>query len=115
MARMHSRNGHAPYCSSAEAMSFWCETATAIAVRRTAEDMCEVSAPLGLDDLFALLLRPSRRFVVDKRQVYEERIAGKAWLSKWPRYRRAHELPLKPSLPNRRRQIACCKQGKYKI
>ncbi|MGF6590996.1 nucleotidyltransferase family protein [Pseudomonas sp. 2835] len=87
MARMHSRNGDAPDGSSAEAMSFWCETATAIAVRRTAEDMCEVSAPLGLDDLFALLLRSSRRFVVDKRQVYEERIAGKAWLSKWPRLR----------------------------
>lgn len=85
--RMHSRNGDAPYGSSAEAMSFWCETATAIAVRRTADDRCEVSAPLGLDDLFALLLRPSRRFVMDKRQVYEERIAGKAWLSKWPRLR----------------------------
>ncbi|CAM4066705.1 hypothetical protein D3C81_883170 [compost metagenome] len=86
-ARMHSRNGDAPYGSSAEAMSFWCETATAIAVRRTAEDECEVSAPLGLYDLFELLLRPSRRFVVEKRSVYEERIVAKAWLSKWPRLR----------------------------
>ncbi|MDD1014967.1 nucleotidyltransferase family protein [Pseudomonas rubra] len=86
-ARMHSRNGDSPYGSSAQAMSFWCETATAIAVRRTAAGVCEVSAPLGLDDLFELLLRPSRRFVVDKRQVYEERIAAKAWLSKWPKLR----------------------------
>ncbi|MHC6224049.1 nucleotidyltransferase family protein [Pseudomonas sp. X10] len=83
-ARMHLRNGDAPYGSTGEAMSHWPETATAVAVRRTAADQCEVLAPLGLEDLFELVLRPTRRFVSQKREVYEERIRSKGWLSRWP-------------------------------
>lgn len=88
-ARMHARNGDAPYRDSADAMRYWPETATAVAVRRTAQDGCEVCAPLGLDDLFALVLRPTARYVSDKRAVYESRIASKGWLAAWPLLRHA--------------------------
>ena len=83
-ARMHVRNGDAPYTSATDAMRYWPETATAVAVRRNDEDRCDVSAPLGLDDLFALVLRPAPHFVNDKRQVYEDRIRAKGWLATWP-------------------------------
>jgi hypothetical protein len=83
-ARMHVRNGDAPYASSADAMRYWPETATAVAVRRNHRDHCEVAAPLGLDDPFGLLLRPTLLFACGKRQVYEDRIRTKGWLIAWP-------------------------------
>jgi Uncharacterized protein conserved in bacteria len=86
-ARMHLRNGDRPYASSADAMRCWPETATAVAARRIGADECEISAPLGLDDLFALLLRPGPRFHAAKHNVFAERIAAKAWLSRWPKLR----------------------------
>lgn len=83
-ARMHLHNGDAPYASTAHAMAHWPETATAVAVRRTASGACEVLAPLGLADLFNQVLRPTRSFVTDKRVVYEARLCGKGWLQRWP-------------------------------
>lgn len=88
-ARMHARNGDGPYRSTADAMRFWPETATGVAVRRTRDDRCEVCAPRGLEDLFALVLRPTPRYVSEKRDVYESRIASKGWLTTWPLLRRA--------------------------
>jgi len=58
-ARMHVRNGDAPYASATDAMRYWPETATAVAVRRNDRDHCEIAAPLGLDDLFGLIVRPT--------------------------------------------------------
>lgn len=89
-ARMHSRNHDAPYASAADAMRFWPETATAVAVRRLASDDCEVAAPLGLDDLFELILRPTARFCGEKRAVFEDRMASKGWLENWPSLRLVH-------------------------
>jgi hypothetical protein len=45
-----------------DAMRFWSDTATAVAVRRNDEDACEVAAPFGEDDLLGLILRPTPRF-----------------------------------------------------
>lgn len=83
-ARMHLRNGDAPYRNASDAMRFWPETATAVAVRRTAEDLCEVSAPLGLEDLFNLQLKPTPRFTQEKHAIYQQRITSKGWLTHWP-------------------------------
>lgn len=83
-ARMHIRNGDAPYGSAAEAMRYWPETATAVAVRRCGADGCEIAAPFGLDDLLDLVLRPTPRFVAGKRGMYEERLLGKRWTTAWP-------------------------------
>ncbi|STV71571.1 Uncharacterized protein conserved in bacteria [Klebsiella michiganensis] len=59
-ARMHQRNGNKPYHSTENALLYWPETATAIAVRMGRSGLIEVIAPYGLDDLFALRLRPTR-------------------------------------------------------
>ena len=83
-ARMHARNGDAPYMSATDAMVYWPETATAVAVRLSAQDEIEIAAPFGLADLFALVVRPSPRFQQDKHAIFLGRIDSKQWKSKWP-------------------------------
>ena len=83
-ARMHLRNGDAPYVSATEAMRHWPETATAVGVRLSASGVIEVAAPFGLDDLFSLVVRPTPRFMADKRHLVQQRVDGKGWRSRWP-------------------------------
>jgi uncharacterized protein len=83
-ARMHRRNGDPPYASAADAMRSWPETATAVAVRLSSADMLEINAPFGLDDLFGLRLVPTAAFLVRKRALFEQRVADKAWLCRYP-------------------------------
>lgn len=83
-ARMHRRNGDEPYVSATDAMQYWPETATALAVRRIDSDDCEVAAPFGLDDLTQLILRPTPRFAGEKRYIYDERVRSKKWAETWP-------------------------------
>ena len=83
-ARMHRRNGDAPYGGTVEAMRHWPETATAVAARRTDQGGCEIAAPFGLDDLFNLVLRPTPRFEGGKRPIYLDRVEVKGWLRSWP-------------------------------
>lgn len=85
-AHMHLRNGDAPYDSVADAMRFWPETATAVAVRLSGHNL-EINAPLGLDDLFHLRLRPTPNFASVKRAIFDQRVADKGWLSRYPRVR----------------------------
>lgn len=82
-SRMHLRNGDAPYASTEDALRYYPETATAVAVRQTMHGDLEFAAPFGFDDLFALVVRPTPRFH-EKRPVYLERIQKKAWLNTWP-------------------------------
>ena len=84
-ARMHRRNDDSPYSCVAHAMTFWPETATAVAARLTTAGPIEINAPLGLDDLFALRLVPTASFADQKRQIFEDRIAAKGWLSRYPK------------------------------
>lgn len=83
-ARMHLRNADAPYTSAIDAMRYWPETATAVAVRRTDEDGCQVAAPFGVDDLLGLILRPTPRFELERRHIYEQRLRTKQWATSWP-------------------------------
>jgi hypothetical protein len=82
-ARMHLRNGDDPYVSVADAIRHWPETATAVAVR-WADGRVEINAPLGLDDLFALRLRPTRAFAADKWPIFRDRISAKRWTDRYP-------------------------------
>lgn len=91
-ARMHLRNGQAPYGSTGDAMRYWPETATAVAVRRTEDDQCEVLAPLGLEDLFDLVVRATP----GKESVMAARMRDKGWLVQWPALRVAPS-PAKPA------------------
>lgn len=83
-ARMHERNGDKPYTSSADAMAHWPETATAVGVRLTESHALEIEAPYGLDDLFALRLRPTPHFNGIKRSIFDERVHTKNWLQDYP-------------------------------
>ncbi|WP_428483508.1 nucleotidyltransferase family protein [Rhodopila sp.] len=83
-ARMHTRNNDPPYASTVDAMLGWPETATAVAARRTRQAAWEIAAPFGLEDLFALVLRPTPRFAGEKRTVFLDRIQSKRWLETWP-------------------------------
>lgn len=82
-ARMHRRNADAPYQSAADAMRRWPETATAVAARLGGK-VVEINAPLGLDDLFALRLRPTAAFSGKKRSVFQERVRSKRWGERYP-------------------------------
>ncbi len=81
---MHLHNADQPYRSAVDAMTHWPETATAVGVRLGALEEIEVAAPLGLDDLFDLIVRPTAAFRAGKRQVYLERLAAKGWSETWP-------------------------------
>ena len=86
-ARMHARNRDTPYASATDAMRYWPETATAVAARRIGFDSCEVAAPIGLTDLFGLMLRPTPRFADEKHGIYVKRLQSKGWLDSWPMLR----------------------------
>lgn len=88
LARMHTRNRDAPYASLAEGLAHWPETATALAVRQNAGTL-EVLAPLGLADLFALIVRPTPAFLA-RLEVYRARVRAKRWTARWPRLRLAN-------------------------
>ncbi|MFC4018689.1 nucleotidyltransferase family protein [Micromonospora sp. GCM10011542] len=81
-ARMHRRNGHEPYLSSADAISRWTETCTTVAVAWTGSSF-DVLAPHGLDDLFALIVRPTSADA-DMVKLVARRVEEKGWLSTWP-------------------------------
>ncbi len=65
--------------SAEDAINQWPTTATAIGVNRT-NGKINVYAPYGLNDLFGLVIRPNKPFVL--RHVYERKV--KKWITKWP-------------------------------
>ena len=87
-ARMHKRNGDRPYRDSADALTHWLETPTAVAARLSPEgDQVEILAPLGLTDLLSLTLRPTPHAQADPARLarFHQRVATKRWLACWPR------------------------------
>ncbi|AWM88333.1 nucleotidyltransferase family protein [Microvirga sp. 17 mud 1-3] len=82
-ARMHLRNGERPYRNTADAISHWPETATAIAARLAAGRV-EILAPHGINDLIGLTVRPTPAFR-GKMDIYRQRLAGKDWAERWPK------------------------------
>lgn len=82
---MHQRNADSPYQCATDAMGYWPETATAIGVRLAHHGAIEVAAPFGLDDLFDLIVQPTKRFVNEKHPICLDRIRSKQWQATWPR------------------------------
>lgn len=76
--------GHAvaPVNSLEAAVATWPEYATSVAVTLTGDDVIEVIAPLGLDDLFTMTVRhnPARASVAN----YQARVAQKKYRDRWP-------------------------------
>jgi uncharacterized protein len=81
-ARMHARNGDAPYADTRDALRHWPERCTAIAARASG-DRIELLAPFGVDDLVGLIVRPTPAFAL-KMNVYRERLKEKNWQARWP-------------------------------
>jgi hypothetical protein len=82
-ARMHRLNDDAPYASTEDALRYWIETPTAVAVRLCEDDCIEVIAPWGLEDLFTLTVRPTPSGR-SKSGVFQRRLAEKNWRTRWP-------------------------------
>ncbi len=74
-----------PLVSLYDAVASWPETATSVAVTLGADGSLDVIAPLGLEDLFGMVIRRNpRRVSID---VYRERIAEKHYAERWPKVR----------------------------
>ena len=73
----------APYTSTEAGIAGFAETATAVGLRLEADDSMTVLAPLGLDDLFELKLRPS--LDAPDPSYFEKRVTSKRWMEQWPR------------------------------
>ncbi|MCA3359537.1 MAG: nucleotidyltransferase family protein [Roseomonas sp.] len=84
-ARMHERNGHRPYRDIADALTHWSETATAIATRLGPKGV-EILAPFGVDDVLAMILRPTPAYRT-KPEILLARLEAKGWRTRWPRLR----------------------------
>lgn len=82
-ARMHVRNGDSPYGSTIDALRFWLETPTCVAVSLDTQDRLEITAPYGLADLFSMSIRPTPRGQA-RQAAYMARIAEKKWHERWP-------------------------------
>lgn len=85
-ARMHLSKGLPPHKCTADSMTYWLETVTAVGVRLEADDSLTVIAPFGIDDLVRLRCRPTA-FGRTRRHEYESRIAQKRWRELWPKVR----------------------------
>lgn len=84
--RMHHRNGDPPYRNCEDALRYWLETATCVALRLEADDTLAIMAPYGLDDLLALRSRPTPRGR-ERYGAYIRRMRRKNWPEQWPRVR----------------------------
>jgi hypothetical protein len=85
-ARMHLRNGDAPYRDTEDAMRHWLETATSVALQLEHDDSVTVMAPFGVEDLMALRSAPTPRGR-QRIDAYRARMREKAWWVRWPRVR----------------------------
>ena len=86
LARMHEKNGDAPYASALDGIAHWPETATAVAVKLDDAGRVVVRATHGADDLLGLTVRPTPKYQ-HRLDVYRARIAGKRWEERWPKLR----------------------------
>jgi hypothetical protein len=85
-ARMHVPKDLPQHRDTADSMTYWLETVTAVGVRLESDDTITVVAPLGTDDLLGLRCRPTA-FGRTRRDEYEARVAAKRWRALWPKVR----------------------------
>jgi len=80
-ALMHKRNGDQPYKSSLDAMGYWPEKETAVAISQLATGEFDCIAAFGFDSLFNLQIshNPKR-----EQHIFEQRISEKDWFEHWP-------------------------------
>ena len=74
-----------PLESLEQAVASWPETATSVAVTLTADGELHIIAPVGLGDLFGMVVRRNPRRV--SVETYEKRTADKRYVERWPSVR----------------------------
>ena len=78
---MPHRNGDFPYQSTIDAMRYWPEKETAVAIRKKSLSSHECVSAFGFESLFNLELTfNSKRSL----EVFEHRVNSKNWLAQWP-------------------------------
>ncbi|GFD88525.1 nitrate reductase [Tenacibaculum sp. KUL152] len=80
--RMHTLHGHNPYESCEQAISYWIEKETCVAVKLNELGCVEVLAPFGLQANFASTLSINPRY--PRREIFNTRVKQKDWLKIWP-------------------------------
>jgi len=81
-ARMHVAHEHAPYQNCHDAISYWIERETCVAVRLLANDDLDILAPFGLEANFAGTISINPKY--PRPEVFKQRLATKNWLTVWP-------------------------------
>ena len=81
-ARMHVAHAHAPYQNCHDAISYWIERETCVAVRLLANDDLDILAPFGLEANFAGTISINPKY--PRSEVFKQRLASKNWLTVWP-------------------------------
>jgi len=81
---MHERNGDQPYLNIIDAMSYWPEKETAVAIRKLDDGSYECISAFGVESLFQLQVtyNPKR-----SRETFSSRVTIKGWLDQWPNLR----------------------------
>ncbi|WP_146531969.1 nucleotidyltransferase family protein [Vibrio cyclitrophicus] len=86
-ACMHTRNGDESYQGSLDAMSYWPEKETAVAVKQSLNGDIECIASFGLESLFDLQITPNPK---RSRDIFDQRVQSKGWLTQWPKLTISH-------------------------
>lgn len=85
-ARMHIMHNDPPYQNATDALSRWVETATCVGVTIDSNGQLQLSAPLGIEDLTQLIVRPNPTIPLDL-TLFKKRVRQKHWLILWPNLR----------------------------
>ncbi|TOF34643.1 nitrate reductase [Vibrio parahaemolyticus] len=83
-AKMHERNGDNPYQSSVDAMSYWPEKETAVAIRQIGLNQYECVSAFGFESLFSYWVTYNSK---RPREIFENRVNSKGWMVRWPSLR----------------------------
>jgi hypothetical protein len=79
-AIMHTKNDNKPYLNLFDAMSYWPEKETAIAIRKLNHDEYECISAFGFESLFNLHLSHNTKRSITN---FNQRVTSKAWLERW--------------------------------
>jgi uncharacterized protein len=80
-ARMHHSFRAPPAFGTLDAMRYWPETATALAVCKSHNEPMRFVSCYGLDDLLGQVVKPTPNFPIE---IYRKRVLAKDWSSTWP-------------------------------
>ncbi|QQZ09963.1 nucleotidyltransferase family protein [Heyndrickxia vini] len=83
--RMHLVNNIPPYTSSVDAISKFPETATSLGVKLNEHDEAILTAPNGIEDVLAMVVKPTPYFSENekRKKVFETRVRKKNWGAVW--------------------------------